>query len=217
MISHSNIDHFVPHVLREIPADTPVFASTIVATHVTGLKHFKHVYTFGAHDPANWKARQVEGMPTWFSFGLLDSKDYMSQLPAVIFAFESEKQQVKSIIYAIHGIEGSELAPIAEHSQFEVLALMAVMADVKFAYLGMQVGHSGVKALDCCRTVKPRYWIRNHDDEHVQTYGLAGKILVKDVYDLDRALKEAKEAGHEQGLGDTQYADRRAGQSIALA
>jgi hypothetical protein len=64
--------------------------------------------------------------------------------------------------------------------------------------------------------VKPKWWIKNHDDEHVNVFGLIGRALRMDVYDLDRVLKEEAGDGEMRDLEGTEFVDLRQGDYIAL-
>lgn len=217
VITHLSIDHLVPHVLREIPSSTPCFVSAIASDRVEKLGHFDTVTTFGTHDPTNWRACQVEGMPSWISLGLLDPvADIKSQTPAVIISFESGPR-VSAVIYALHGIEPEELEPIIKHGELEILGFMAGLTATKLVF-GPRIAFGATKTVACLRSLSPRWWIRNHDDEFVDTYGLVGRMLRMDVYDLERALKEEAETAGTgiKGLGDIKQADLRAGEYVAL-
>lgn len=221
VITHSSIDHFVPHVLREIPQTTPCFVSAISHDIVTNLKHFNTVIQFGTHDPTNWKACQAEGIPSWMSFGLVNPvADIKHQTPAIVISFESASDptnKVSTVIYALHGILPEELEPTAQHGQLEILGFMAGMTATKLIF-GPRIALGATKTLACLRSLQPKWWIRNHDDEFIDTYGVVGRMLRMDVYDLDRALREEAEAeGTEvKGLGDIRQADLRAGECVAL-
>jgi hypothetical protein len=82
--------------------------------------------------------------------------------------------------------------------------------------IGHLIANDGPQALPCVRAVKPKWWIKNHDDEHVHVFGLIGRALRMDVYDLDRVLKEEAGDGEMRGLEGTEYVDMRQGDGIAL-
>lgn len=217
VITHSSIDHFVPHVLQAIPAHTPCFASAIAFDVVNKLKHFDTVNEFGTHDPTDWKACRVEGMPPWLSFGLLNpAADIQHQNPAVVISFQYG-EKVSAVIYALHGVEPAEIEPIIKQGEMEILAFMAGLTATRILF-GPRITLGPAKNLACLRMLKPRYWIKNHDDEYVNTYGIIGRMLRMDAYDLDRALKEEAQAegGEVKDLGAIEMVDLRAGQSVAL-
>jgi hypothetical protein len=76
--------------------------------------------------------------------------------------------------------------------------------------------YRGPYVLACVRVVKPKWWIKNHDDDRGNVFGLIGRALRMDVYDLDRVLKEEAEDGDIRGLEGTEYVDLRQGDSVAL-
>jgi hypothetical protein len=217
VISHFSIDHIAPLVLRIIPKTTPVFASSLAYSPIVKLKHFDTVIEFGTYDPTNWKASQVEHLPPWLSLGLLNPvADIAHQTPAIIIAFEHEKV-VNAVIYALHGIHPKEIAPVIESGEVEVLGLMCGLTATK-TITGHLITHGGPQALACVRALKPRWWIKNHDDEHVNVYGLIGKALRMDEYTLDRVLKEeaGDGDGEVRGLEGTEFVDLRQGESMAM-
>lgn len=155
------------------------------------------------------------------SFGLVNPvADIKHQTPAIIISFESTfsgTSRVSAVIYALHGILPAELEPIVKDGQLEILGFMAGMTATKLVF-GPRIAFGATKTLACLRLLQPKWWIRNHDDEFIDTYGVVGRMLRMDVYDLDRALKEEAETeGTEvKGLGDIKQADLRAGQCVAL-
>jgi hypothetical protein len=151
------------------------------------------------------------------SFGLVDPvADVKSQTPAIIISFKSGPR-VSAVIYALHGIEPEELEPIVKHGELEILGFMAGLTATKLVF-GPRITFGATRTVACLRSLNPRWWIRNHDDEFIDTYGVVGRMLRMDVYDLDRALKEEAEgAGTEiKGLGEIKSADLRAGECVAL-
>jgi hypothetical protein len=177
------------------------------------LKHFDSVVEFGAYDPTNWRP-QIDNLPPWLSLGLLNPPaDIAHQTPAVIIAFQQDNT-VCAIIYALHGIHPKELEPITK-SDVNVLGLMCGLTATK-TITGHLIAYGGPQALACVRAVKPKWWIKNHDDEHVNVFGLIGRALRMDVYDLDRVSKEEAGDGEMRGLEETVFVDLRQGDSIAL-
>lgn len=214
VISHFSIDHIAPDVLRSVPPSTPVFASSLAHRPITALKHFDSVVEFGAYDPTNWGANQIEHLPPWLSLGLLNPPaDIAHQTPAVIIAFKHDTT-VHAIIYALHGIHPKELEPITQ-SDVNVLGLMCGLTATK-TITGHLIAYGGPQALACVRAVKPKWWVKNHDDEHVNVFGLIGRALRMDEYDLDRVLKEEAGDGEMRDLEGTEFVDLRQGDSIAL-
>jgi hypothetical protein len=215
VISHFSIDHIAPLVLRSVPPTTPVFASSLAYSSITKLRHFDTVVEFGTYDPTNWKASQVEHLPPWLSFGLLNpAADIAHQTPAVIIAYEHEKS-VQAVVYALHGIHPKELAPVVENGEVEVVGLMCGLTATK-TITGHLIAHGGPQALACVRALKPRWWIKNHDDEHVNVYGLIGRALRMDEYTLERALKEEAGDGDVKALEGTELVDLRQGESMVM-
>ena len=215
VISHFSIDHIAPQVLRTVPPSTPVFASSLAHSSIVKLNHFDTVVEFGTYDPSNWNANQLDHLPPWLSFGLLNPPaDIAHQTPAVIIAFEHDSQ-VNAVIYALHGIHPKELEPITSNGNVKVLALMAGLTATK-TITGHLIAHGGPQALACVRAVKPRWWIKNHDDEHVNVFGLIGRALRMDEYTLDRALKEEAGEGEARALEGTELVDLRQGDSLAM-
>lgn len=213
VISHFSIDHIAPQVLRAIPPSTPVFASSLAHSSIVKLKHFDDVFEFGVYDPSHANA-QIERLPPWLNFGLLNPlADIAHQTPAVIITFTSEGT-THAIIYALHGIHPKELEPVLE-SNVEVLGLMCGLTATK-TITGHLIAYGGPQALACVRAVTPKWWIKNHDDEHVNVFGLIGRALRMDVYDLDRVLKEEAGDGEVRGLEGTELVDLRQGDSIAV-
>ena len=96
-----------------------------------------------------------------------------------------------------------------------VLGLMSGLTATK-TITGHLIAYGGPQALACVRAVKPKWWIKNHDDEHVNVFGLIGRALRMDEYDLDRVLKEEAGDGEMRGLEGTEFVDLRQGDSIAL-
>ena len=81
---------------------------------------------------------------------------------------------------------------------------------------GHLIAYGGPQALACVRAVKPRWWIKNHDDEHVNVFGLIGRALRMDEYTLNRVLKEEAGEGEVRDLEKTELVDLRQGESLAM-
>lgn len=213
VISHFSIDHIAPQVLLAIPPSTPVFASSLAHSSIVKLKHFETVHQYGAYDPSQ-PVTQNEHLPTWLQLGLLNPlADIAHQTPAVIITFTSEETSF-AIIYALHGIHPKELTPVTQ-SKVEVLALMTGLTATK-TITGHLIAYGGPQALACVRAVKPKWWIKNHDDEHVNVFGLIGRALRMDEYDLESVLKEEAGEGELRGLEGTEFVDLRQGDCLAL-
>ena len=214
VISHFSIDHIAPQVLRAVPSSTPVFTSSLAHSSIVKLKHFDSVTEFGEYDPTNWKANQIEHLPPWLSFGLLNPlADIAHQTPAIIMAFQHDNT-THAIVYALHGIHPKELEPITQ-SDVKVLGLMCGLTATK-TITGHLIAYGGPQALACVRAVKPKWWIKNHDDEHVNVFGLIGRALRMDEYTLDRVLKEEAGEGEVRHLEKTELVDLRQGESLAM-
>jgi hypothetical protein len=179
------------------------------------LKHFDTIIEFGAYDPSNWKAdSSIEQLPPWLNLGLLNPPaDIAHQTPAVIIGFKHDQINY-AIIYALHGIHPKELEPVM-NDDTKVLALMCGLTATK-TITGHLIAYGGPQALACVRAVKPRWWIKNHDDENVNVFGLIGRALRMDEYTLERVLKEEAGDGEVRGLEETELVDLRQGDSIAL-
>jgi hypothetical protein len=131
----------------------------------------------------------------------------------VIIAFQQD-DTVHAIIYALHGIHPKELEPVLE-SKVSVRGLMCGLTATK-TITGHLIAYGGPQALACVRAVKPKWWIKNHDDEHVNVFGLIGRALRMDEYTLERVLKEEAGEGEARGLEGTELVDLRQGESLAM-
>ena len=172
MISHEFTDHCNEHTLREVDANTPIFATKAAAKVIRSWCHFTNVqeiFNFAAisHD---WTKSSSASLPSWLWFSRLVSNfdvGYLHSAVLICFNLQQEQSQptqpAEAIIYTPHGIHADKLSHIADAAPLiQPLALIHGLHEVFVCRVG-QINLGAVNGLEVQKSTGARYWISTHD------------------------------------------------------
>ncbi|KAK8080348.1 hypothetical protein PG997_008166 [Apiospora hydei] len=182
-ISHEFTDHCHETTLKELPRETPVFATDKAAELIRSWKHFDSVITtpgFSSDDTADWrKVLSVSPLPDWVGIGrVITAGNALYYHSAIMIAFKTagtdktEENNVQpdsttaaaaAVIYSPHGIKASDLASV-KSAGIETRALLHGLHDVRI-WMTKQLNLGALNGLEAVRASGAKYWIATHDEE----------------------------------------------------
>ena len=204
-ISHEFTDHCHEATLRELPRDTPVFATELAADLIRSWRHFDTVVTtpgFSSQTSKWQEALKCPTLPDWLGVGrVITAGNALYYHSAVIIAFQTkaagdgEDLESAAVIYSPHGIKATDLA-FLQSSGLTTRALLHGLHDVRI-WMAKQLNLGALNGLEAVRACGAKYWIATHDE--VKTGGgFIAPLLRRTQYTLQDAVNhETKAMGAE--------------------
>ncbi|KAK3381958.1 hypothetical protein B0H63DRAFT_216772 [Podospora didyma] len=203
-ISHEFTDHCHRATLRELPRDTPVFATDKAAKLIRSWSHFDRVITTPGFSQTHedWTSAigdKTGSLAPWLGIGrIVTEGNALYYHSAVIIVFDlgtaagSGRRDAEAIIYSPHGIKPADLAWIkTPGKRINTLALLHGLDDVRI-WMTSQLNLGALNGIEAVRACGARYWIATHD-EVKKGAGVISWLLRRKSYGLQDAVK-AEEA-----------------------
>ncbi|KAK8051788.1 hypothetical protein PG993_003173 [Apiospora rasikravindrae] len=181
-ISHEFTDHCHETTLKELPRETPIFATDKAAELIRSWKHFDRVITtpgFSSENTADWqKTLSVSPLPDWVGIGrVITAGNALYYHSAIMIAFKAEEDKnmlegsntnpdstaAAAVIYSPHGIKAADLASV-KSAGIETRALLHGLHDVRI-WMTKQLNLGALNGLEAVRASGAKYWIATHDEE----------------------------------------------------
>ncbi|KAK8105537.1 hypothetical protein PG999_008896 [Apiospora kogelbergensis] len=227
-ISHEFTDHCHEATLKELPRQTPVFATEKAAELIQSWQHFDTVITTPgfSSESGDWqKTLSVPPLPDWVGIGrVITAGNALYYHSAVIIAFktvapalhktEGNQSDATSaaVIYSPHGIKASDLASV-KSAGIETRALLHGLHDVRI-WLTKQLNLGALNGLEAVRASGAKYWIATHD-EVKKGGGFIAPLLRRTAYTVaDAVQSEAKSMGDR--APDYEFVELGSGDALVL-
>lgn len=233
-ISHEFTDHCHETTLKELPRETPVFATEKAAELIRSWKHFGSVTTTPgfSSDTGDWqKTLSVSPLPDWVGIGrVITAGNALYYHSAVMIAFKtvapaSNKEDTKTsapsdhtnhsaaIIYSPHGIKATDLVAV-KSAGIETRVLLHGLHDVGI-WMTKQLNLGALNGLEAVRASGAKYWVATHDEEK-KGGGFIAPLLRRTKYTVADAVRsEAKNMG--DGAPDYRFVELGSGDALVLA
>ncbi|KAK8042452.1 hypothetical protein PG994_012935 [Apiospora phragmitis] len=232
-ISHEFTDHCHEATLKELPRETPVFATEKAAELVRSWKHFDSVtMTPGfSSDTGDWqKTLSVPPLPDWVGIGrVITAGNALYYHSAVMIAFKTVAPALgmnkmdggdarfngtdAAVVYSPHGIKATDLAAV-KAAGIETRALLHGLHDVRI-WMTKQLNLGALNGLEAVRASGAKYWIATHDEEK-KGGGFIAPLLRRTKYTLaDAVQSETKNMGDK--APDYQFVELGSGDALVLA
>ncbi|KAK8028338.1 hypothetical protein PG991_005394 [Apiospora marii] len=233
-ISHEFTDHCHETTLKELPRETPVFATEKAAELIRSWKHFDSVMTTPgfSSDSGDWqKTLSVSPLPDWVGIGrVITAGNALYYHSAIMIAFKtfapaSNKEDTQTsnpsdhtshtaaVIYSPHGIKATDLAAV-KSAGIETRVLLHGLHDVGI-WMTKQLNLGALNGLEAVRASGARYWVATHDEEK-KGGGFIAPLLRRTRYTVADAVRsEAKNMG--DGAPDYRFVELGSGDALILA
>ncbi|KAK7927354.1 hypothetical protein PG985_004352 [Apiospora marii] len=232
-ISHEFTDHCHETTLKELPRETPVFATEKAAELIRSWKHFDKVTTTPgfSSDTGDWqKTLSVSPLPDWVGIGrVITAGNALYYHSAVMIAFKtvaptSNKEDTKTsdtydhtshsaaVVYSPHGIKATDLASV-KSAGIETRVLLHGLHDVGI-WMAKQLNLGALNGLEAVRASGAKYWVATHDEEK-KGGGFIAPLLRRTRYTVADAVRsEAKNMG--EGAPDYRFVELGSGDGLVL-
>ncbi|KAK6853047.1 major facilitator superfamily protein [Apiospora arundinis] len=231
-ISHEFTDHCHEATLKELPRETPVFATEKAAELIRTWRHFDSVITTPgfSSDTGDWqKTLSVSPLPDWVGIGrVITAGNALYYHSAVMIAFktvtpasnrEDDDQSsntadaAAAVVYSPHGIKASDLASV-KSAGIETRALLHGLHDVRI-WMTKQLNLGALNGLEAVRASGAKYWIATHD-EVKKGGGFIAPLLRRTQYTVaDAVQSETKNMGDK--APDYEFIELNSGDALVLA
>ncbi|KAK7956395.1 uncharacterized protein PG986_005617 [Apiospora aurea] len=237
-ISHEFTDHCHEATLKELPRETPVFATDKAAELIRSWRHFDSVTTtpgFSSDDTADWqKALSVPPLPDWVGIGrVITAGNALYYHSAIMIAFKTavapasdnkskigdandrshDTASAAAVIYSPHGIKASDLASV-KPAGIETRALLHGLHDVRI-WMTKQLNLGALNGLEAVRASGARCWIATHDEEK-KGGGFIAPLLRRTKYTVaDAVQRETENMGDE--APEYRFVELGSGDALVLA
>lgn len=216
-ISHEFTDHCHETTLKELPRETPVFATEKAAQLIRSWKHFDSVTTTPgfSSDTVDWqKTLSVSPLPDWIGIGrVITAGNALYYHSAVMIAFKTVapapnkggkkagdpsdniSHNTAAVVYSPHGIKATDLASV-KSAGIETRVLLHGLHDVGI-WMTKQLNLGALNGLEAVRASGAKYWIATHDEEK-EGGGFIAPLLRRTKYTVADAVRsETKNMGDE--------------------
>ncbi|KAK7958512.1 major facilitator superfamily protein [Apiospora saccharicola] len=232
-ISHEFTDHCHETTLKELPRETPVFATEKAADLIRSWKHFDSVTTTPgfSSDTGDWqKTLSVSPLPGWVGIGrVITAGNALYYHSAVMIAFKSvapasdknttntsdpsdNRSHTAAVVYSPHGIKATDLAPV-KTAGIETRVLLHGLHDVGI-WMTKQLNLGALNGLEAVRASGAKYWVATHDEEK-KGGGFIAPLLRRTKYTVADAVRsETKNMGDE--APDYRFVELGSGDALVL-
>ncbi|KAK7997361.1 hypothetical protein PG989_005401 [Apiospora arundinis] len=216
-ISHEFTDHCHEATLKELPRETPVFATEKAAELIRTWRHFDSVITTPgfSSDTRDWqKTLSVSPLPDWVGIGrVITAGNALYYHSADDDQSSNTADAAAAVVYSPHGIKASDLASV-KSAGIETRALLHGLHNVRI-WMTKQLNLGALNGLEAVRASGAKYWIATHD-EVKKGGGFIAPLLRRTQYTVaDAVQSETKNMG--DTAPDYEFIELNSGDALVLA